>query len=384
MRKWLIVILIILVYPFTSYSDVAGPFNLSVKQDNTSPLSHINTLVYDHNDGFTVFNLGTGKVRLNLTLTDNMVPDTITASNYCALGGDTLCTMTGNLRIGNQKTLRFYEDQANGTNYQALSAPASLAADSTFRLNINLATCTGDPNGGKLTADSGGNIICSPDSGGAGGGSVTVKETDNVPSVSSVTTLKFDSSYFSLTDNGSGVITASMFAFPWNMLTGVPAFRKTLFQIRPRAYFPPSTNFARIDSRNGHPILNFNTSTSECGFWDGTLPSWYGSNGVTVTLCSIAPTLTSGTVEWDVYFEKLASQDIDSDGFTASPQSTAATSVNATSGIQTCQTVAFTDGAQMDSVGAGDDFRLKICRNVAGDSLAEDASLLEGNIAETP
>ena len=37
----------------------------------------------------------------------------------------------------------------------------------------------------------------------------------------------------------------------------------TLVTFRPQEYAPPISNFARIDSRNTTPILNFNTSTSE-------------------------------------------------------------------------------------------------------------------------
>lgn len=112
------------------------------------------------------------------------------------------------------------------------------------------------------------------------------------------------------------------------------------------------------------------------------MPRNYAGSGVTMTIYAVAPTLTTGTLQWDVYFEKIGTtQDLDADGFAAA-QSTAATSVSATSGIPIAQTVSFTDGAQMDSVAAGDPFRLKICRNVAGDNLAEDGSFVIGELKE--
>ncbi len=47
---------------------------------------------------------------------------------------DTVSTSTVNLIIDNQKEIRFRETTANGTNYVALKAPASLASDTTFIL----------------------------------------------------------------------------------------------------------------------------------------------------------------------------------------------------------------------------------------------------------
>lgn len=46
-------------------------------------------------------------------------------------------TMTGNLIMDNQKEVRFRETTANGTNYAAIKAPASLAADYTLTLPID-------------------------------------------------------------------------------------------------------------------------------------------------------------------------------------------------------------------------------------------------------
>jgi hypothetical protein len=47
---------------------------------------------------------------------------------------DSVSTSTVNLIIDNQKEIRFRETTANGTNYVALKAPASLASDVTFTL----------------------------------------------------------------------------------------------------------------------------------------------------------------------------------------------------------------------------------------------------------
>ena len=64
---------------------------------------------------------------------------TITGLSTSATGtvltlSDTANTTTQNLIIDNQKQIRFRETTANGINYVALQAPASLSADTTFTL----------------------------------------------------------------------------------------------------------------------------------------------------------------------------------------------------------------------------------------------------------
>ena len=59
---------------------------------------------------------------------------TTTATGTVLTLSDTVSTSTVNLIIDNQKEIRFRETTANGTNYVALKAPASLSADLTFTL----------------------------------------------------------------------------------------------------------------------------------------------------------------------------------------------------------------------------------------------------------
>jgi len=59
---------------------------------------------------------------------------TTTATGTVLTLSDTASTSTVNLIIDNQKEIRFRETTANGTNYVALKAPASLSADLTFTL----------------------------------------------------------------------------------------------------------------------------------------------------------------------------------------------------------------------------------------------------------
>ena len=57
-----------------------------------------------------------------------------TATGTVLTLSDTANTTTQNLIIDNQKQIRFRETTANGTNYVALQAPASLSTDTTFTL----------------------------------------------------------------------------------------------------------------------------------------------------------------------------------------------------------------------------------------------------------
>jgi hypothetical protein len=59
---------------------------------------------------------------------------TTTATGTVLTLSDSASTSTVNLIIDNQKEIRFRETTANGTNYVALKAPASLSADVTFTL----------------------------------------------------------------------------------------------------------------------------------------------------------------------------------------------------------------------------------------------------------
>lgn len=158
----------------------------------------------------------------------------------------------------------------------------------------------------------------------------------------------------------------------------------TLLVFTPLHNEPPATNYATFDTRNGHPALDFDDTTNESAVFTAVLPRSYGGGGVTVYLHYAMTSATSGDVDWDAAFERIGDQqqDIDADGF-AAVQSVDNTTVPATSGLVDIVTIAFTDGAQMDSVAAGEAFRLKITRDAASDTAVGDAELIAVEIKET-
>lgn len=158
----------------------------------------------------------------------------------------------------------------------------------------------------------------------------------------------------------------------------------TLLTLLPLANEPPATAYATLDLRNGHPTLDFDTTTQEAAIFTAVLPRHYAGGGITVYLHWTATTATTGTIGWDVAFERMsdATTDIDADSFATAQTVTAAT-VAGTSGVVTVTNVAVTTGANIDSIAVGESFRIRIRRDVANDTAAGDAELLAVELKET-
>jgi hypothetical protein len=161
----------------------------------------------------------------------------------------------------------------------------------------------------------------------------------------------------------------------------------TLISFGPLDNEPPSSNYATIDTRNLQPCLDFDASTDESAVFSGVLPRHYAGGGITIRLFWAGSTATSGTCRWDVSIERQADegQDLDSDGFAAA-QSAGGTAPG-TSGALQYTDIAFTDGAQMDSLAVGERFRLKVTRDADGsggtDDMTGDAELFGVEIRES-
>lgn len=149
---------------------------------------------------------------------------------------------------------------------------------------------------------------------------------------------------------------------------------------------PPAASYATLDTRNAHPVLDFDDSADEAAVFRGVLLRGYQGGGITVRIIWMATSATTGTVRWAAFIERDdTGTDLDSSSF-ASAQTVGA-STNATSGIPTYTDIAFTAGAQMDSLAAGEMFRVNITRDADGttgtDNMAGDAELLAIEIRET-
>lgn len=149
----------------------------------------------------------------------------------------------------------------------------------------------------------------------------------------------------------------------------------TLIYFNPNANEPPASNYATLDNRNGHPVLDFDASTDESAVFSGVMPRHYGGSGITVTLGIMFTSATSGAAMFRAALERNHDNgdDLDSDSFASSKP--VSVSANATSGKLTYATIAFTNGAEMDSTAAGEFFRLKVYRDAdASESGTDDAT----------
>lgn len=159
----------------------------------------------------------------------------------------------------------------------------------------------------------------------------------------------------------------------------------TLITINPLEAEFPAANFPQHDLRNAHPVLDFDAATAETCYFTRTLPKLYAGGGLTVRIRWAASTATSGNCKWNVQIERIdaGTLDIDADSF-ASAQTTT-TAANGTSGITVETVITFTSGAQMDSVAAGETFRLLLQRDAAngGDTMTGDAELVALIVEET-
>lgn len=158
----------------------------------------------------------------------------------------------------------------------------------------------------------------------------------------------------------------------------------SLLVFRPQDSEPLTSNSATFDTRNSHPALDFDDTTNESAVFRAVMPQHYDAGGVTVYLHYAMTTAESGDIDWDVAFERIGDQqqDIDSDSF-AAVNSVDNTTVPATSGNVDIVSVAFTDGVDMDSVAAGELFRLKVTRDAVSDTASGDAELVAVEIRET-
>ena len=120
--------------------------------------------------------------------------------------------------------------------------------------------------------------------------------------------------------------------------------------------------------------------------WFDVLPIRYAEGGLTVEILFAMTSAATGDVVWCAQIERVGIevQSLDSDGF-ASAKSVTVTVSGTASYVQKA-TIAFSDGAEMDSLESGEPFRLKVYRdaNHASDTATDDAELVAVHVKETP
>jgi hypothetical protein len=149
---------------------------------------------------------------------------------------------------------------------------------------------------------------------------------------------------------------------------------KTLQRFTPRENQPPAANFATLNTRNSIAVLEFDTATQESSTFVGVIPE--GANlasGLLVRIWWMGATATSGNVRWGASFEATGT-DLDADSFDTVTQATS--TANGTSGIETLLEITCT---AIDSLAAGNRFRLRVDRIAAdatNDTMTGDAQMV--------
>lgn len=149
---------------------------------------------------------------------------------------------------------------------------------------------------------------------------------------------------------------------------------KTITTFTARDNNPPAANFATLDTRNSVLVLEFDSATDESAVFIGYIPdNAILTNGFKTRISWMADTATSGNVRWGVQYEADGT-DLDSDSFDTA--SLATSSANATCGIESIAEITSTS---IDSLSAGDRFRLKVYRDAddaVNDTMSGDAQLI--------
>lgn len=155
------------------------------------------------------------------------------------------------------------------------------------------------------------------------------------------------------------------------------AANQTLFTLDPLGSFGPSTNYATHDTRNTHPVKDFDAATDETAYWHVVLPSNYSGGSITATIIYAMSSATSGDVVLVLAVERIADEDLDIDADSFDTGVSITSTVPGTSGQ--AQYAAMTLAASdLDSAVAGDLVRISLTRdaNDAADTATGDLELL--------
>lgn len=150
---------------------------------------------------------------------------------------------------------------------------------------------------------------------------------------------------------------------------------------------PPASSFATFDTRNSYPVLDFDDSTDEAAIFRGFMPTNYSGGGFTVIVLWMATSATSGAISLDVAFMSVSDDADDLDTKTFAAFNNANPTTASASGEVDYTSITFTDGADSDSVAAGELFFLKVQRDGNGttstDSMTGDMELVQVIVKET-
>lgn len=159
-------------------------------------------------------------------------------------------------------------------------------------------------------------------------------------------------------------------------------------RITPRSVVGTATPHTIAADDGVRPCMDFDSSTSQ--YADCELcADGYASGGLTVEVSGAMDSANTGTkvVGVTVYIERVASgDDLGSGGSDFAAGVTAEITVDNTADNEFSGSVSLTDGAQVDSLADGDDFRIRIERKTSGltgTNASGDWQWLRADVSET-
>jgi hypothetical protein len=180
----------------------------------------------------------------------------------------------------------------------------------------------------------------------------------------------------------SGTASTSTFLrgdMTWSTPSGTGGGTKTYARFTPLDNQPTTSAYATFDTRNGIAVLDYDATALESGVFVSVLPeAAVTTDGLKVRLFWTPSTsTTTNAVVWGASIQRIdTATDLDVDSFGSTV--TASGSASGTAGVPTIVEITMTGTSALDSLVAGDAFRLKISRDgtAVADDLADDAELV--------
>ena len=166
----------------------------------------------------------------------------------------------------------------------------------------------------------------------------------------------------------------------------------SLLILTPSASTPTATGFATLDFLAGTsapleciPVLDFDDTIVEYADWYCFMPRHYAAGGITITIVWSAAAATNNGI-WAAAFRRVQDDTEDLDGAAHAYDFNTTGDITPPSvvGEVAYDTITFTDGADMDSVPAGEYFILRVRRPApSGTKITGDCSIHAIELKET-